>query len=69
MNSASSRASGTSTAATWRLALDAQYLGVPQAAVRLPGLREAKQFGLKTGVKDAAPPDILAVFLNLEFNY
>jgi hypothetical protein len=68
MNSASSRASGTSTAATWRLALDAQYLAYLKPQFDFPA-SEAKQFGLKTGVKDAVPPDILAVFLNLELNY
>jgi hypothetical protein len=42
--------------------------GVPEVAVRLPGIG-GEGFGLKSGVKDAVPPDILAVFLNLEFNY
>jgi hypothetical protein len=51
-----------------RLALDAQYLAYLKPQFDFPA-SEAKEFGLKSGVKDAVPPDILAVFLNLEFNY
>jgi len=51
-----------------RLALDVQYLAYLHSQFTFP-LSEGKQFGLTSSVKDAVPPDILAVFLNLEFNY
>jgi hypothetical protein len=51
-----------------RLALDVQYLAYLHSQTTFP-LSEGKQFGLTAPVKDAVPPDILAVFLNLEFNY
>src|SRR5262249_35461175 len=51
-----------------RLALDVQYLAYLHSQFTFP-LSEGKQFGLTAPVKDAVPPDILAVFMNVEFNY
>ena len=51
-----------------RLALDVQYLAYLHSQFTFP-LSEGKEFGLTSPVKDAVPPDILAVFLNVEFNY
>ena len=51
-----------------RLALDVQYLAYLHSQFTFP-VSEGKQFGLTAPVKDAVPPDIAAIFLNLEFNY
>ncbi len=51
-----------------RFALDLQGLDYYHHQFTFP-TSEAKQFGLKSGVKDAVPQGIRAVFLNLEFNY
>jgi hypothetical protein len=47
-----------------RFALDLQDLDYYHGQFEFP-----KSFGLKSGVKDAVPDDIRAVFLNVEFNY
>jgi hypothetical protein len=51
-----------------RVALTGQYLLYFKPQFDFPA-SEAKEFGLKTGVPNAVPNDILAVFLNVEFQY
>ena len=49
-----------------RFALNTQYLGFYHPQFTFPA---SKQFGLKSAVPNAVPNDILAVFMNVEFNY
>jgi hypothetical protein len=52
-----------------RLALDVQYLQYLHSSQFTFPVSEGKQFGLTAPVKDAVPSNILAVFMNVEFNY